>query len=340
MNQVDLNGRCQAWAAYRLGQNEFGLWLYASGGTEIRTPTGDRTGTLEAQALVIPNEEWWVASWFQDRSITASVTTPPEVKGHSIRIVDLELQVSVGESGSLRSDGIEAYESALAHGLVSPEQDGAARVALDDLVRRMGERIEPFGQIGRRWFSGITRNELHFVAYDPDWPERFREARDEILPLLPPGSRIEHVGSTSVPGLSAKDCIDIAVVVPRQEQFADVIEELETLEYESRPDAFDDPGHVFIRRLTGGHRSHHLHLYNEGHQNLIGVLAFRDLLRADPEAREQYQAVKVSLAEANPYDRSGYAAGKDAVAQELLRRALARLQRESGTPLLRRQTNG
>lgn len=126
------------------------------------------------------------------------------------------------------------------------------------------------------------------------------------------------------PDSQPRDCIDIAVAVPRSDQVQEVIPALESLGYEARPAAFNNPGHIFFRRLTDGRRSHHLHLYREGHPNLMGVLAFRDLLRSDPQARDRYQAVKQSLAEANPFDRTGYAAGKDDVAQELLRQALAK----------------
>lgn len=160
------------------------------------------------------------------------------------------------------------------------------------------------------------------MAYNPEWPARFEAARDEMLPLLPIGAQVEHFGSTAVPGLSAKDCIDVAVIVQRQDQFAETIAALESIGYEARPDATGDPGHVFIRRLTNGRRSHHLHLYYEGHQNLIEVLALRDLLRTDPRARDRYQAVKSAHAEANPYDRGGYVAGKNEVVHELTKAAM------------------
>lgn len=322
VNSEDLAGDVRTWAAYLLGRNEYGIWLYTATGTPIHSATGEQTDTLQAQAQLIPHDKPWVASWYQDGSAIADVTTPPEVNARSIRYVDLGLRTWTREGeGAVRSE-TDAYDNAVATGLVTAGRDVAARKAFSDLERQMAERVEPFGLVGRRWFTGITRNELHFMAYDPQWPAKFTAARDEMLPLLPPSSRVEHFGSTAVPGLAAKDCIDIAVVVPRQEQFSQAIIALDALGYEGRAD--DDPGHVFLRRITSGRRSHHLHLYYEGHQNLIEVLAFRDLLRADPSARERYQRVKQSLAEANPYDRSGYLAGKNEVIRELLDVALAR----------------
>lgn len=324
VNREGLAGDVQIWAAYLLGRNEYGIWLYTAAGTPIHSAHAEQVDTLQAQAQLIPHDKPWVASWYQDGSAIANVTTPSEVNARSIRYVDLGLRTWTREGESVSRDKTDAYDTAVARGLVTGERDVAARTAFSDLERQMVERVEPFGQVGRRWFTGITRNELHFVAYDPQWPAKYMAARDEMLPLLPPDSRVEHCGSTAVPGLAAKDCIDIAVVVPRQEQITDAVTGLETLGYKARPD--DDPGWVFLPRMTNGRRSHHVHLYSEGHQNLIEVLAFRDLLRSDPQARQRYQTVKQSLAEANPYDRSGYLAGKNEVVRSLLELALARLR--------------
>lgn len=312
------------WTAYLLGRNESGIWLYTPTGTPIHNAQGEQIGTLPAQAQLVPHDKPWVAAWCEDGSTIAHITTPPEVNGLSIHYLNLGLSCWVDQNGAIGQE-LDGYDRAVAAGLVPTEQDLAARSAFSDLQDQLAKRVEPFGQVGRRWFTGIKRNELHFVDYNPEWPMRFAAARDEMLPVLPAGSRVEHMGSTAVPGLPAKDCIDIAVVVPSEEQFDQAIDALESLGYERRP-GDDDPGHVFLRRLTDGRRTHHLHLYNEGHPNLIEVLAFRDLLRADPQAREQYQSVKRSLAEANPYDRSGYLAGKNAVVSELLKLALTRQQ--------------
>lgn len=282
--------------------------------------------TLQAQAVLVPDDRPWVGAWRQDGSTIANVTTPPLVEARSVRYVDLGLTASLDGSGVVDTNQSDALDRAVATGRLAAEKVSAARSTLAELVQQLTEGVEPFGRTGRNWFTGITRNELHFVADDPEWPSRFRAAREQLLPMLPPGARVEHVGSTSVPGLAAKDCIDIAVVVPRLGQIDEAVAALAPLGYQARPNAFDDPGHVFLRRLGNGQRSHHLHLYQEGHQNLIEVLAFRDLLRADPDARERYQSVKKSLAEANPYDRGGYLAGKTEVVQELVQLALARFQ--------------
>ncbi len=244
--------------------------------------------------------------------------------------VDLELDLWADQHGGHGLVDQDEYDSARAAGLITDEQHRHASVAAADLDRQLAGWVEPFGQVGWRWFSGVTRNEQNVVAYDPSWPAKFATAREEMLPLLPPDSRVEHFGSTSVPGLAAKDCLDIAVIVPSLDQFDEVIDQLESIGYEARRNAFgDDPGHVFIRRLTEGRRTHHLHLYVDAHPNLLGVLAFRDLLRTDPEARVRYEEVKFALTESAPFDRGGYMAGKNDIVQELLQTALARRTTEA-----------
>ncbi len=319
-------GQTWAWPAYLLGTSEHGRWLY--------TPAGAPSHTADSLAMesvqLIPDDAWWVGWWWADGSITVDATTPAAFGTASVRYVDLELGLWA-KDGDYDLAGQAEYEAARASGLISDQQDRLARAAAARVGRALAERIEPFGEKGWEWLRRVRRNELHVIAHDPTWPIKFAEARDEMLPVLPAGSRVEHFGSTSVPELAAKDCIDIAVVVRRQDQFDEAIAGLESIGYETRPLAFpDDPGHVFIRRLTAdSRRTHHLHLYHEGNPNLIEVLAFRDLLRTDSNARNRYQTVKLGLAEANPYDRSGYLAGKSQVVQGLLRIALAR--RNPGT---------
>lgn len=324
VTKVKLAGTSRAWQGYRLGADAYGSWFFAPAGTPSVDPAGEVVGELAVDGVqLIPATSWWVAWWWADRSITVDIATPAEFGVATARYVDLELDLwaRAGDHGLVDQ---EEYRAGRAAGLITDEQDGFARSATAAVRRMLAGRDEPFGEIGWQWLERVRRNELRVIAYHPGWPARFAEAREEMLPVLPAGTRVEHVGSTSVPGLAAKDCIDIAVVVRRPEQFGEAIAGLATIGYEARPNAFDDPGHVFIRRLTAGRRTHHLHLYHEGHQNLIEVLAFRDLLRADPDARDWYQAVKLGLAEANPYDRTGYLAGKEDVVRDLLRLALAR----------------
>lgn len=307
------------WPAYRLGTDAHGSWLFVPAGTARHTAAGELSDTTQMDGVqLIAADRRWVGWWWADGSISVEVMSSVELGPASVRYEALGLGAwaAYGDHGLVD----EEYEAAAP---VGDEQDGPARATAERLRRRLADRVEPFGEKGWEWLGRVRRNELHVIAYDPSWPIRFAEARDEMLPALPEGTRVEHFGSTSVPGLAAKDCVDIAVVV-RRDQYGEAIAGLESVGYEARPNAFDDPEHLFFRRLHTGRRTHHIHLYVEDHPDLVEVLAFRDLLRADPEARRRYQEVKLGLAQANPYDRSGYLAGKTAVVRELLAVALAR----------------
>lgn len=186
----------------------------------------------------------------------------------------------------------------------------------------LGQSSEPFDEVGWNWFSGASRNQVNVVVYNPEWPRRFAAARERIWPLLPAGSRVEHVGSTAVPGLAAKDIIDIAVVVPSIDDLEPVIDRLEAIGYQARQAAFDaDPGQVFLRKLDDGRRCQHVHVYVDGNSNLIEMVAVRDVLRSDAASRQRYQAVKLSLAKAAPYDLGAYVQGKNRVVQDLIQTA-------------------
>lgn len=181
------------------------VWLYVPAGSPVHNAEGRQIDTLQAQAQLIPDDNSWVASWREDGSTTVYVTAaPPEVIGRTIRYVDLGLRIDAGPYTGIPRRESAAFDRAVEERTLPLELIKAARATLSDLQQQSAEGVEPFGRAGRRWFTGIMRNELHFVGYDPEWPVRFAAVREEILPLLPPGSRVEHFGSTSVPGLAPR----------------------------------------------------------------------------------------------------------------------------------------
>lgn len=138
---------------------------------------------------------------------------------------------------------------------------------------------------------------IHIAPYDPAWPERFaKEARrlrqvlgDEVL-------RIDHVGSTSVPGLAAKPVIDIQVSVaslaPRERHRA----LLAGLGYEHVPLGDFDRVYPFFKWPGGWPGTHHVHLCVAGSAQDLDHLAFRDRLRTDAATAADYAALKRRLA--------------------------------------------
>jgi GrpB-like predicted nucleotidyltransferase (UPF0157 family) len=146
------------------------------------------------------------------------------------------------------------------------------------------------------------------VDYDPEWPLRFEAIRDRIAPALGPlAVSIEHVGSTSVPGLAAKPVIDIDVVVAEPSAIPAAIDVLTGLGYEHLGDLGVKDREAF-RRPPGSDR-HNLYVCTQDGEGLRNHLAIRDHLRRHPEAVEAYAALKRRLAAETP-DIDAYVIGK------------------------------
>jgi GrpB-like predicted nucleotidyltransferase (UPF0157 family) len=142
------------------------------------------------------------------------------------------------------------------------------------------------------------------VDYDPAWPARFEVMRDRLARALGPTAiRIDHVGSTSVPGLAAKPIIDIQVSVPDVADAAAFTEAIEAQGFASR---MIEPGHHYFRPPPGLPRDYQVHVCTTGGDWEWRHLLFRDYLRADPETRAAYEALKRDLAMRFTHDRIGY----------------------------------
>jgi GrpB-like predicted nucleotidyltransferase (UPF0157 family) len=157
------------------------------------------------------------------------------------------------------------------------------------------------------------------VDYDPTWPLTFAALRAPIFEVLRNiASAVEHVGSTSVPGLAAKPIVDIDVVLPSRAQIPAAIEKLATLGYVHRGDlgipereAFYSPAHL---------PTHNLYACVQGSAALANHLAIRDHLRHHPSAVTAYGQLKKQLAHQFPTDMERYGAGKTAFLLEVLKK--------------------
>lgn len=164
--------------------------------------------------------------------------------------------------------------------------------------------------------SDRRRDPARVVEYDPRWPEAFAAWRRRLAEALGPAAeRIEHVGSTSVPGLPAKPIIDIQVSVPRLEDEAAYVPAIEStgLVLRSR-----DQWHRFFRPPAERPRDVHVHVCQTGSTWEGDHLRFRDLLRADSAAREAYAEVKRRAAADWSDDIAAYTDAKTAVILELM----------------------
>ncbi len=158
------------------------------------------------------------------------------------------------------------------------------------------------------------RTEIEIVAYDPTWPAAFEAEAVRLWSTLQGVAlRIDHHGSTSIPGLSAKPVIDIQISVPELQPLATYGERLEILGYVHVPSA-DDAFSPFFHRPVSWPHSHHVHVVARGGRDERRTLAFRDYLRDHVDDAREYERLKSHLAGRfagnDPESREAYANAK------------------------------
>jgi len=161
------------------------------------------------------------------------------------------------------------------------------------------------------------QEEVSIASYDPAWPGMFEEEKQHLLECLPQDliRRIEHFGSTAVPGLRAKPIVDVLVEVSSLEETRAKVApllEAEGYDYFWRPTRGDDvpPFYAwFIKRNSAGTRTHHVHMVERDFEHW-DTLLFRDYLIEHPQTAKEYEALKMKLARDHPNDREAYTNGK------------------------------
>lgn len=178
----------------------------------------------------------------------------------------------------------------------------------------IGERPQPYA------------TKVVLADYDPAWPSWFDEEEEKIRERLGERARqVEHVGSTSVPGLAAKPVIDIALTVANSSDEPLYVPALERAGYELQIREPDWHAHrVFVTRLDRGHvRDVNLHVFTEGCLEPVRNVVFRDWLRTHDDDRELYEQTKRELAQRNWKYVQNYADAKTDVVLSILARAAA-----------------
>jgi GrpB-like predicted nucleotidyltransferase (UPF0157 family) len=159
------------------------------------------------------------------------------------------------------------------------------------------------------------------VAYDPGWPDRFEVWRGRLAALLGPvACRIEHVGSTSVPGLAAKPVVDIQVSVADMDDEDPYVAACQAAGLQLR---FRDDQHRYFQPPPGQPRDVHVHVCQRGGDWERLHLLFRDYLRASAGARESYAAAKREAARLWADQGAAYTEAKSDVILDILNRARA-----------------
>jgi GrpB-like predicted nucleotidyltransferase (UPF0157 family) len=168
------------------------------------------------------------------------------------------------------------------------------------------------------------REEISIAPYDPEWPNLYENQAVFLRGKLPQSVviKIEHFGSTAVPGLPAKPVIDVLVQVSSLEETKEQVVpilEAEGYDYFWRTDV--SPAYAwFIKRDSEGKRTHHIHMV-AADSKLWERLYFRDYLREFPEEAKRYAELKRSLVERYPNDRIAYTEGKAEYVKAITERA-------------------
>jgi len=164
---------------------------------------------------------------------------------------------------------------------------------------------------------------IEVVPYNSDWPTMFKQEAEQITAIF--GNEVisvQHIGSTSIPGIAAKPIIDILVEV-QDIQRIDLFDAVMIKQGYLPKGDFGLAGRRFIIKGDELYRTHHIHMFATGHYRLEEHVIFRDYMIAHPKIAQKYGQLKLQLAKRYPYDSDGYMAGKEGLIQQINRKAWA-----------------
>lgn len=169
-------------------------------------------------------------------------------------------------------------------------------------------------------FSRPADDNVEIVDYNPEWPHLFDEAAAALRHILPADAigRVEHYGSTAIPGMAAKPVIDILVDV---KSFELARQKILPIMIDPACEYWWHSGHIILirRKVPGGVRTHHYHFAPASHPIWQG-LDFRDHLRHNPEDAKAYAELKHRLAHTFAQDRERYTQAKTQFISDIHRR--------------------
>lgn len=177
--------------------------------------------------------------------------------------------------------------------------------------------------------GGAPARRIEIVEYDPRWPGEFASLGAVLRGSLD-AVRIDHIGSTSVPGLPAKPVIDVQISVATLTPDDSFRPALEALGFRYRPDNPDLSKRYF--REAPGRRRTHIHVRRAGSLDEQLALVFRDYLRTHPATADEYARVKRELAVAHRDDAHAYTEGKSPFIWGTLREAASWAQETGWQP--------
>ena len=166
---------------------------------------------------------------------------------------------------------------------------------------------------------GLEYGAVRLELSSDEWNSAFREEHELLSQSLHRFQwKIEHIGSTAVPGLIAKPILDICIGIPAGERVEPCIPRIVEIGYTYRGDAGISGGHLFVKEVRDLVRTHHVHVVNVDDPQWDSYLQLRDYLRHDQAARDIYAKEKQALARRYPTNRRAYAQSKDELVARLL----------------------
>jgi GrpB-like predicted nucleotidyltransferase (UPF0157 family) len=164
-----------------------------------------------------------------------------------------------------------------------------------------------------------------FKTYNPIFPELFKKEKERLSNYLSGVYKIEHCGSTAVPGLGGKGVIDIFIVALKQ-NLKKISQEIERAGYEYKPRGTKITGHPFFSTdlpdPIDKTRKYHIHLNHFEAEDFKQAMAFRNFLRSNPEEAKKYADVKEKAVNEGKQDVFSYMSAKREIIQEILKKAL------------------
>lgn len=155
------------------------------------------------------------------------------------------------------------------------------------------------------------------VKYDKNWPEDFMKIKEELIKIISVPAHIEHVGSTSIPGMNAKPIIDIDVGLKNWSDFEAVKNALAEIGYKHEGDKGITGRQAFCRNGTAHNEildaiDHHLYVCSVDNEEYQRHILFRNYLRTHTQARDRYNQIKEEiLAKVGSDNRTGYVQMKE-----------------------------
>ena len=178
----------------------------------------------------------------------------------------------------------------------------------------------------RNYADVLKKDHVDIVTYDLEWPTKASTEINRLKEVLPSSKiiDIQHVGSTAIPGMAAKPIIDIQIAVHSLDEMKVIaIFVLQKLGYEYWYENPDPERMFFVKGMPpfGEKRTHHVHIVDPTSKHWQGKILFRDYLIAHPEVAQEYQQLKIKLAQQYTCDREEYTNAKGEFVNKILKLA-------------------